>query len=127
MSTGEIGYVQAKKYSLEVWHPASGAGSRSARARTPRLPGAADGHRYRPEVGAKPELVHTAQRLRLALARVVLAILETYQRPDGSVEVPEVLRRYMGRDEITVPAEAPQPRADPAAAARCPPPPTNIL
>ena len=44
--------------------------------------------RYRPEPGAKPELVHTLNGSGLALARIVAAILETYQRPDGSIEVP---------------------------------------
>ena len=48
--------------------------------------------RYRPEAGAKPELVHTLNGSGLALPRIVAALLETYQRPDGSVEVPEVLR-----------------------------------
>ncbi len=57
--------------------------------------------RYRPEAGAKPELVHTLNGSGLALARVVAALLETYQRPDGSVAVPDVLRPYLGRDAIT--------------------------
>ena len=56
--------------------------------------------RYRPEPGAKPELVHTLNGSGLALARVVAAILETYQQADGSVRVPEVLRPYLGRDTI---------------------------
>jgi seryl-tRNA synthetase len=56
--------------------------------------------RYRPEAGAKPELVHTLNGSGLALARVVAALLETYQRSDGSIEVPEVLRPYIGRATI---------------------------
>ena len=56
--------------------------------------------RWRPEPGAKPELVHTLNGSGLALARIVAAILETYQRPDGSVEVPDVLRPYLGRDVL---------------------------
>ena len=60
--------------------------------------------RFRPEAGSKPELVHTLNGSGLALARVVAAILETYQRPDGSVTVPEVLRPYLGRDSIAAPA-----------------------
>jgi seryl-tRNA synthetase len=56
--------------------------------------------RYRPEPGAKPELVHTLNGSGLALARTVAAVIETYQRPDGSITVPEVLRPYMGRDTI---------------------------
>jgi seryl-tRNA synthetase len=57
---------------------------------------------FRREAGAagKPELVHTLNGSGLALPRVVAALLETYQRPDGSVTVPEVLRPYLGRDEI---------------------------
>ena len=49
---------------------------------------------------AKTELVHTLNGSGLALARVVAAILETYQRPDGTITVPEVLRPYVGRDVI---------------------------
>jgi seryl-tRNA synthetase len=59
--------------------------------------------RYRPAPGAKPELVHTLNGSGLALARVVAAILETYQRPDGSVDVPEALRPFMGIDRIASP------------------------
>jgi seryl-tRNA synthetase len=45
--------------------------------------------------------VHTLNGSGLALARIVAALLETYQQPDGSVSVPEVLRAYVGRDTIT--------------------------
>jgi seryl-tRNA synthetase len=108
MSTREMGFVQAKKYDLEVWAPgverwlevSSCSNFRDYQARRMAI-------RYRPEPGAKPELVHTLNGSGLALARVVAALLETYQRSDGSVKVPEVLRRYMGRDLIaTVPTTA---------------------
>jgi seryl-tRNA synthetase len=56
--------------------------------------------RYRPEAGAKPELVHTLNGSGLALPRVVAALLESYQGPDGAIGVPEVLRPYLGRDVI---------------------------
>jgi seryl-tRNA synthetase len=56
--------------------------------------------RYRPEAGAKPELVHTLNGSGLALARTVAAILETYQQQDGSIEIPEVLRPYVGASTI---------------------------
>jgi seryl-tRNA synthetase len=59
--------------------------------------------RYRPEPGAKAELVHTLNGSGLALARIVAALLETYQQANGSVTVPEVLRPYLGRDAITAP------------------------
>jgi len=52
------------------------------------------------EAGAKPELVHTLNGSGLALARIVAAILETYQRADGSIDVPEVLQPYLRRHRI---------------------------
>jgi seryl-tRNA synthetase len=105
MSTREMGFVQAKKYDLEVWSPgverwlevSSCSNFRDYQARRMAI-------RYRPEPGAKPELVHTLNGSGLALARIVAAILETYQREDGSVDVPDVLRPYLGRDTITLPA-----------------------
>jgi seryl-tRNA synthetase len=101
MATRDMGFVQAKKYDLEVWAPgverwlevSSCSNFRDYQARRMAV-------RYRPEPGAKPELVHTLNGSGLALARIVAAVLETYQRPDGSVVVPDVLRPYMGRDII---------------------------
>jgi seryl-tRNA synthetase len=101
MSTREMGFTQARKYDLEVWAPgverwlevSSCSNFRDFQARRMAI-------RYRPEAAAKPELVHTLNGSGLALPRVVAALLETYQRPDGSVTVPEVLRPYLGRDEI---------------------------
>ncbi len=106
MSTGDMGFVQRKKYDLEVWAPGverwlevsscSNFGDYQARRMAIR---------YRPAPGAKPELVHTLNGSGLALARIVAAILEVYQRPDGTVTVPEVLRPYLGTDTIgAVPA-----------------------
>jgi len=107
MSTREMGFVQRRKYDLEVWSPGverwlevsscSNFGDYQARRMAIR---------YRPEKGAKPELVHTLNGSGLALARIVAAIIEHYQRPDGTVEVPEVLRPYMGGDTIGSPAQA---------------------
>jgi seryl-tRNA synthetase len=101
MATGDMGFVQAKKYDLEVWAPgverwlevSSCSNFRDYQAR--RM-----GIRFRPEPGARPELVHTLNGSGLALARTVAAILETYQQPDGSLDVPEVLRPYMGTDRV---------------------------
>jgi seryl-tRNA synthetase len=107
MSTGEMGFVQRKKYDLEVWAPGverwlevsscSNFGDYQARRMAIR---------YRPEKGAKPELVHTLNGSGLALPRIVASILEQYQNPDGTVTVPEVLRPYMGTARIGEPAEA---------------------
>ena len=101
MATRDMGFVQAKKYDLEVWAPgverwlevSSCSNFRDYQARRMAI-------RYRPEPGAKPELVHTLNGSGLALARTVAAIIETYQQADGSMEVPEALRPYMRRDRI---------------------------
>ena len=105
MSTREMGFVQAKKYDLEVWAPgverwlevSSVSNFRDYQARRMAI-------RYRPEVGERPELVHTLNGSALALARTVAAILETHQQPDGSVAIPEVLRPFMGGRERIGPA-----------------------
>jgi seryl-tRNA synthetase len=101
MATRDMGFVQAKKYDLEVWAPgverwlevSSCSNFRDYQARRMAI-------RYRPEAGAKPELVHTLNGSGLALARTVAAILETYQQPDGSLIVPEALAPYMHTDRI---------------------------
>ena len=101
MSTGEMGFVQAKKYDLEVWAPgverwlevSSCSNFRDYQARRMAI-------RYRAEPGAKPELVHTLNGSALGMSRTFAAILETYQQADGSVVVPEVLRPYLRRDAI---------------------------
>jgi seryl-tRNA synthetase len=105
MATREMGFTQARKYDIEVWSPgverwlevSSCSNFRDFQARRMAI-------RYRPEPGAKPELVHTLNGSGLPLARVMAAILETYQRPDGSVDVPAPLRPYMGIDRITAPS-----------------------
>ena len=56
--------------------------------------------RYRPAAGARPELVHTLNGSGLALPRVLIALLENNQQPDGSIIIPETLRPYTGFDRI---------------------------
>jgi seryl-tRNA synthetase len=101
MATRDMGFVQAKKYDLEVWAPgverwlevSSCSNFRDYQARRMAI-------RYRPEPGAKPELVHTLNGSGVALARTVAAILETYQQPDGSMLVPDALQPYMHTDRV---------------------------
>jgi seryl-tRNA synthetase len=102
MATKEMGFVQARKYDLEVWAPgverwlevSSVSNFRDYQARRMAI-------RHRPEAGAKPELVHTLNGSGLALPRTVAAIIETYQQPDGSIVIPDVLRpAFGGRDRI---------------------------
>jgi seryl-tRNA synthetase len=100
---GDIGFGAAKTYDLEVWLPgqdkyreiSSCSNCEAFQARRMQA-------RWRnPETG-KPELVHTLNGSGLAVGRTLVAILENYQQPDGSVVIPEALRPYMGGvDRIT--------------------------
>lgn len=101
LCTGDIGFSTAKTYDIEVWVPAQGkyreisscSNFESYQARRANI-------RYRTPEG--PRFVHTLNGSGLAVGRTVVAILENYQREDGSVEIPEVLRPYMhGSTEIT--------------------------
>ncbi|GIP24622.1 serine--tRNA ligase [Paenibacillus sp. J22TS3] len=97
LCTGDMGFTAAKTYDLEVWLPESGmyreisscSNVEDFQARRANI-------RFRPEAKAKPEFVHTLNGSGLAVGRTVAAILENYQQEDGSVEIPEVLRPYMG-------------------------------
>ena len=101
LSTGDLGFSSAKTYDLEVWIPSenryreisSCSNFESFQARRSNI-------RFRGSSGAKPEFVHTLNGSGLAIGRTVIAIMENFQLPDGSVKVPEVLVPYMGDVEI---------------------------
>jgi len=100
LCTGDMGFSAAKTYDLEVWLPSqqqyreisSCSNFESFQARRA-------GIKYRPIGGkkeAKTDFVHTLNGSGLAVGRTLVAILENFQQPDGSVEIPSVLRPYMG-------------------------------
>ncbi len=103
LCTGDIGFSAAKTYDIEAWLPAqnkyreisSCSNFEDFQARRGNI-------RYKPAGGKKTELVHTLNGSGLAVGRTVVAILENFQQPDGSVVVPEVLRPYMGGAERIV-------------------------
>jgi seryl-tRNA synthetase len=100
MCAGDMGFTQTKKYDLEVWAPGQGkwlevsscSNFGDFQARRMKI-------RYRPREG-KNTLVHTLNGSGLATPRTFVTLLETYQRADGSVEIPEALRPLMGASEI---------------------------
>ena len=104
LCTGDLGFAMAKTFDLEVWAPGVGewlevsscsnAGDYQARRCNIR---------YQPTEGGRPRFPHTLNGSGLALPRMVIAVLETYQQADGSVVVPRVLRPYVGLDRITGP------------------------
>jgi seryl-tRNA synthetase len=96
LSSGDMGFAAAKTYDIEVWLPGqkqyreisscSVCGDFQARRMAAR---------YRPKEGG-PRFVHTLNGSGIAVGRALIAVMETYQNDDGSIEVPEALRPYMG-------------------------------
>jgi seryl-tRNA synthetase len=96
LCTGDIGFSAAKTYDLEVWLPAQNTYREiSSLSNCEAFQGRRMQARFRNAQG-KPELVHTLNGSGLAVGRTLVAILENYQQADGSVEIPAVLRPYMG-------------------------------
>ena len=101
LCTGDIGFASAKTYDIEVWLVGEGifkeisscSNFTDFQARRANI-------RYKPKGKKGTEFVHTLNGSGLAVGRTMLAIMEHYQREDGSVSVPEVLRPYMGGLEV---------------------------
>jgi seryl-tRNA synthetase len=99
LCAGDMGFPSAKSFDLEMWAPgcqewlevSTCSNCTDFQARRSNI-------RFRPQVGAKPQFVHTLNGSGLALPRVLIAIMETYQQADGSIVVPQVLQSYMGRE-----------------------------
>jgi seryl-tRNA synthetase len=106
---GDLTFASAKTYDIEVWAPADDMDHGPARGgRWLEVSSASNfedyqarraGLRYRPERHESAEYLHTLNASGVALPRVMVAILEYYQNPDGTVTVPEALRPYMGGQE----------------------------
>ena len=100
LCSGDVGFGSAKTYDLEVWLPGQGkyreisscSNCEAFQARRMQA-------RWRNPATGKPEPVHTLNGSGLAVGRTLVAVLENYQQGDGSVVVPEVLRKYMGGAE----------------------------
>lgn len=102
LSTGDLGFSSAKTYDIEVWMPSYGryveisscSNFEDYQARRANI-------RFRRDAKSKPEFVHTLNGSGLAVGRTVAAVMENYQQADGSIVIPEALRKYMGCDKIT--------------------------
>jgi seryl-tRNA synthetase len=100
LSSGDLGFGSTKTYDLEVWLPAQGAYREiSSCSNCEAFQARRMQARFRNAQG-RPELVHTLNGSGLAVGRALVAVLENYQRSDGSVEVPRVLRPYLGGAEV---------------------------
>ncbi len=105
LCTGDLGFNAAEGYDIEMWAPGCGewlevsscSNCTDFQARRANI-------RFRRQKGARPEHPHTLNGSGLALPRTLIAVLENYQQPDGSVVIPDVLRPYMGGIDVITPA-----------------------
>jgi seryl-tRNA synthetase len=101
LNTSELGFASAKSYDIEVWAPGCGewlevsscSNCTDFQARRTNI-------RYRPSPESKPQFVHTLNGSGLALPRVMIAVMESYQQKDGTIAVPEVLQGMVGEKVI---------------------------
>jgi seryl-tRNA synthetase len=99
---GDVGFNAAKTYDIEVWLPNANAYREiSSCSNCTDFQARRGSIRFRRDAKSKPEPVHTLNGSGLAIGRTLVAILENYQQADGSLVVPEVLRRYTGFDRIS--------------------------
>jgi seryl-tRNA synthetase len=102
LCTADISFASTRTYDIEMWAPgcnewlevSSCSNCGDFQARRANI-------RYRPEEGSRPEYVHTLNGSGLALPRVLISVMENYQRPDGTIDIPEVLRPYTGFSTIS--------------------------
>ncbi|HEX8418108.1 MAG TPA: aminoacyl--tRNA ligase-related protein, partial [Methylobacterium sp.] len=97
LCAGDMGFASQKTYDIEVWMPGQGTfreisscsvcGEFQARRMNAR---------YRPKEGKGAHFVHTLNGSGVAVGRALIAVMENYQNPDGSITVPSVLKSYMG-------------------------------
>ena len=104
LCTGDLGFNAAITYDIEVWAPgcnewlevSSVSNVTDFQARRANI-------KYRPAEGGKVRLVHTLNGSGLGLPRTLIAVLENYQQPDGSILVPDALRPWMGGIDVITP------------------------
>jgi seryl-tRNA synthetase len=102
LCTGDLGFAAAKSYDVEMWSPgtqewlevSSCSNCTDFQSRRAAI-------RYKASGNSRPRLLHTLNGSGLAVPRVMIAILENYQLPDGTVKIPDVLKPYAGFDLIT--------------------------
>ena len=97
LSTGDMGFGARKTYDIEVWLPGQGAFREiSSCSNCWDFQARRMNARFRPATGKGTRFVHTLNGSGVAVGRALIAVMENYQRADGSFEIPEVLRPFMG-------------------------------
>ncbi len=101
MCTGDMTWADARQYDIETWIPSAGAYREThSGSNTTDYQSRGVNVRYQPAGGGGTELVHMLNATAIAIGRMIIAILENYQTADGTVRVPDVLQKYVGKNEI---------------------------
>jgi len=101
LAAGDLGFANRRTYDLEVWAPGVGKWLEVSSCSTyGDFQARRMDTRFRAGKGAKPEYVHTLNGSALALPRTLIALLETFQEPDGGVRLPAVLVPYVGVERL---------------------------
>ena len=104
LCTGDLGFNAQVTYDVEVWAPGCGEWLEvSSVSNVGDFQARRANIKYRPQDGGKAQLVHTLNGSGLGLPRTLIAVMENYQQPDGSIVVPEVLRPWMGGIRVITP------------------------
>jgi seryl-tRNA synthetase len=108
-ATGDLGGPAYRKFDLEAWMPGRGQGGEygevTSTSNCTDFQARRLGIRYRKKGEKGTHFVHTLNGTAIAISRALIAIWENYQQPDGSIVVPDVLRRWTGCDRIETSAK----------------------
>lgn len=101
LCSGDMGFGMAKTYDIEVWAPGCGEWLEVSSVSTARdFQARRASIKFKPADGGKTRFLHTLNGSGLGLPRTLIAVMENYQQPDGSIRVPEVLKPFMGGIEV---------------------------
>jgi seryl-tRNA synthetase len=101
LCSGDLGFNSTKTFDIEVWSPGVGEWLEvSSASNCLDFQARRAGIRYRPEPGAAVRHPHMLNASGLGVPRTLVAVMENYQREDGSIAIPEALQRYVGTDVI---------------------------
>ncbi len=104
--TGDLGFTAMRGFDVDAWGPAMGEWLEvSSASDCGDFQSERANVRFRREPGGRPEYVHILNASGVALPRLVIAILENYQKPDGSLEIPAAVRQYLGGRTSIAPGE----------------------
>jgi seryl-tRNA synthetase len=100
--TGDIGFTDARQYDIETWFPAQNKYREThSCSNTTDFQTRGINAKYRKNSDGRTEYLYALNATAVAIGRTIIAVIENYQQKDGTVKVPEVLQKYLGKDKIS--------------------------